>query len=347
MGRELSMNRRDVLRVGLASGIPGLLGQPLRAQDDRPRVMTVRGPILPEEMGPTLAHEHVLVDFIGAREVSRDRYDADEVHRIALPHLRRIRDQGILTLVDCTPAYLGRDPVLLRRLSEASGLHILTPTGYYGAVRGKYLPDHARTESADELASRWLREWREGIEGTGIRPGLIKLGADAGPLPEVHRKLVRAAARTHRASGLTIAAHSGDGVAAMEALEILRGEGLDGSAFIWVHANAEADRRLHARAAEAGAWVEFDGIGPREVDRHVDLVRSMKAAGHLGRVLLSHDAGWYHVGEPGGGAYRPYDTLMADFVPALRAAGLSEAEVRRLIVDNPRAAFAVRVRSAR
>jgi phosphotriesterase-related protein len=347
MGLELSMNRRDVLRAGLASGITGLLRQPLRAEDDRPRVMTVRGPILPEEMGPTLPHEHVLVDFVGAKEVSRDRYDADEVYRIALPHLRRIREQGIRTLVDCTPAYLGRDPALLRRLSGSSGLHILTPTGYYGASGGKYLPGHARTESADELASRWLREWREGIEGTGIRPGFIKLGADAGPLPEIHRELVRAAARTHLASGLTIAAHSGDGMAAQEALEILRTEGLDGSAFIWVHANAEADHRLHARAAEAGAWVEFDGIGPKEVDRHVALVRSMKAAGHLGRVLLSHDAGWYHVGEPGGGTYRPYDTLMAKFVPALRAVGLSEAEVRRLIVDNPRAAFAARVRLAR
>jgi phosphotriesterase-related protein len=341
------MNRRNALRVGLAAGITGLVRRPLHAEDDGPRVMTVRGPIPPEEMGPTLPHEHVLVDFVGAKAASRDRYDADEVYRLALPHLRRVREQGIRTLVDCTPAYLGRDPALLRRLSEASGLNILTPTGYYGAGRGKFLPDHARAESADELASRWLREWREGIDGTGIRPGFIKLGADAGPLPEVHRKLVRAAARTHLASGLTIAAHSGDGVAALEALEILRTQGLDGSAFIWVHANAEADRRLHARAAEAGAWVEFDGIGPKEVGRHVDLVRSMKEAGQLGRVLLSHDAGWYHVGEPGGGEYRPHDTLMADFVPAMRTAGLSEAEVRRLTADNPRAAFAVRVRPAR
>src|SRR4051794_18573491 len=341
------MNRRNALRVGLAAGITGLVRRPLHAEDDGPRVMTVRGPIPPEEMGLTLPHEHVLVDFVGAREASRDRYDADEVYRVALPHLRRIREQGIRTLCDCTPAYLGRDPALLRRLSEASGLNLLTPTGYYGASRGKFLPDPARAESADELASRWLREWREGIEGTGIRPGFVKLGADAGPLPEVHRKLVRAAARTHLGSGLTIAAHSGDGVAALEALEILRTEGLAGSAFIWVHANAEADRRLHVRAAETGAWVEFDGIGPKEVDRHVDLVRSMKAAGLLGRVLLSHDAGWYHVGEPGGGAYRPYDTLMAEFVPALRAAGMSEAEVRRLTVENPRDAFGVRVRPAR
>src|SRR3954470_6580798 len=273
------MNRRDTLRFGLAAGSMGLARQPLDAADEKPRAMTVRGPFPPEEMGPTLPHEHVLVDFVGAKVAAPGRYDADEVFRIALPHLRRVRDQGIRTLVDCTPAYLGRDPALLRRLSEASGLSILTPTGYYGAGRGKFLPDHARAESADELASRWLREWREGVDGAGIRPGFIKLGADAGPLPEVHRKLVRAAARTHLASGLTIAAHSGDGVAALEALEILRKEGLDGSAFIWVHANAEADRGLHARAAEAGAWVEFDGIGPKEIDRHVGLVRSMKEAG--------------------------------------------------------------------
>src|SRR5262249_58248025 len=120
--------------------------------------------------------------------------------------------------VDCTPAYLGRDPALLRRLSESSGLNILTPTGYYGAGGGRFLPDHARTESSDELAARWLREWRDGIEGTGVRPRFIKLRADAGPLAEVHRKLVRAAARTHRESGLTNAAHSGDGVAALAAL---------------------------------------------------------------------------------------------------------------------------------
>jgi phosphotriesterase-related protein len=308
--------------------------------------MTVRGPIAPQEMGPTLPHEHILVDFIGARQASRDRYHPDEVYRIALPHLRRIREQGIRTLVECTPAFLARDPALLRRLSEASGLNILTPTGYYGASGGKYLPDHARTESADELASRWLREWREGIERTGIRPGFIKLGADAGPLPEVHRKLVRAAARVHLSSGLTIAVHSGDGVAALEAIELLRDEGVGAAAMIWVHANAEADGGRHVRAAEAGAWVEFDGIGPKEIDRHVALVRSMQGAGHLGRVLLSQDAGWYHVGEAGGGTFRPYDTLMADFVPALRQAGLPEAEVRRLTVDQPRAAFTVRVRPA-
>jgi phosphotriesterase-related protein len=168
---------------------------------------------------------------------------------------------------------------------------------------------------------------------------------DAGPLTEVNRKLVQAASRTHLQSGLTVAAHTGDGVAALAELKVLQDEGVDGSAFIWVHAQNERDTGLHARAAGQGAWVEFDGIGPQTIQRHVELVKAMKAAGFLDRVLLSHDAGWYHVGEPGGGKYRSYETLFTEFLPALQAAGFTEAEVKKLTVENPREALTIRVRA--
>jgi phosphotriesterase-related protein len=85
--------------------------------------------------------------------------------------------------------------------------------------------------------------------------------------------------------------------------------------------------------------VEFDGISPATVTRHVALVRRMKAEGLLERVLVSHDAGWYRVGEPGGGQFRPYDTLFTTFVPSLKAADFTDAEVRQLLVDNPRHAM--------
>jgi phosphotriesterase-related protein len=111
------------------------------------------------------------------------------------------------------------------------------------------------------------------------------------------------------------------------------------SAFIWVHAQTEPDASLHARAAARGAWVEFDGIGEESVDKHVALVLQMHAAGRLDRVLVSHDAGWYHVGEPDGGRFRPFDTLFTKLLPALKAAGVSEANVRHLLVDNPRRAL--------
>jgi phosphotriesterase-related protein len=57
---------------------------------------------------------------------------------------------------------------------------------------------------------------------------------------------------------------------------------------------------------------------------------------------VSHDAGWYHVGEPDGGEFRAFDTLFTTFVPALKGAGLTEADVRQLLVDNPRRALAPR-----
>lgn len=343
--REATSRRKFLRRsavLALAASAPSAAQS--RADEEPPRVMTVRGPIDPSEMGPTLPHEHILVDFIGAERVSPDRYDTVEVVRVALPHLVAAAGQGIRTLVECTPAYLGRDPALLRHLSERSGLHIITNTGYYGANDHRHLPAHAFTDTADGLAARWLREWHEGIGGTGIRPGLIKIGVGRGSLPEVDRRLVRSAARTHRASGLTIASHTGDGAAAMEELAIVEDEGVDPSAFIWVHAQNEEDSRTHARAAERGAWVEFDGIGPDSIDRHLALVREMKDRGHLDRVLLSHDAGWYHVGEPGGGTFRPFDTLTAAFLPRLRDAGFTDAECQRLTVDNPREAFTIRIR---
>jgi phosphotriesterase-related protein len=307
-------------------------------------VMTVLGPIAPSAMGATLPHEHIMLDFIGADKVSRDRYDRDTVIKAVLPYLQQLPDFGCRTLVECTPAYIGRDPLLLKRLALATELNLLTNTGYYGAAQNKFLPDDALTSPADELAQAWLREWRNGIEDTGVKPGFIKIGVDEGPLSNLHRDLVRAAARTHLASGLTIAAHSGDGRAAMEELSILESEGVSGAALIWVHAQNESDPILHWHAAEQGAWVEFDHISPSDIARHLELVVAMKERGYLHRVLVSHDAGWYEVGVPDGGKFRPYDTLFTQFIPALRQRGFTEQEISLLLVTNPRDAFTIRVR---
>jgi predicted metal-dependent phosphotriesterase family hydrolase len=304
-------------------------------------VMTVRGPVPAAELGKTLAHEHVLVDFIGADRVSRDRYDAEEVFRTVLPHLRAVKEAGAESLLECTPAWLGRDPLLLRRLSEASGLHIVTNTGYYGAAKDKHLPAHTWTETADQLAARWTREFEQGIEATGIRPGFLKTGVDAGPLSEVDRKLITAAARCHLRTGLAIGVHTGDGAAAEDILAVLRVEGTAPSAYVWIHAQNERNLDRLASAAEAGAWVELDGISPESLRHHADAVASLIARGHLRRLLVSQDAGWYHVGEKGGGAFRGYTLLFEAFLPELRRRGITEDQVHTLVTLNPAAAFTV------
>jgi len=307
----------------------------LRAQGLRRSVATVRGPVDASELGVTLVHEHVLVDFVGADQVSRQRYDAEEAFKAALPHLTALKERRVGTLVECTPAFLGRDPLLLRRLSEASGLHIVTNTGYYGARKSQFLPPHAFDESAARLAARWLAEWREGIERTGIRPAFLKTGVDPGPLSAIDRKLIQAAAECHRRTGMRIHCHTGDGRAAMDILAVLEEQKVAPSAYVWVHAQNEKDRSLHLKAAKAGTWVELDGISETSRDAHLAAVIDLKKAGLLERVLISQDAGWYHVGEPGGGRFRPFTYLLDAFVPALREAGLTEPDVRTLLVANP------------
>jgi len=340
------MKRRQFLKalVGIV-GYAAMTG-PGRSAPAKHEIMTVRGGIPPESLGVTLPHEHLLVDFSGADTPSKGRYDPDEVVEVVLPYLKQARELGVQSLSECSPAYLGRDPVVLKRLSEASDVNILTPTGYYGAASKKFVPAHAYSETADQLASRWIDEWKEGIEGTGIRPGLLKTGTDAGPLAEINKKLIRAAARTHLATGLTIASHTSGGIAAVEELEILGEEGVHGSAFIWVHTQSENDGSFHLKAAENGAWLEFDAIRPQPqpMRRHLELVKSMKERGLLDQVLLSHDAGWYSIGEPRGGSFRPFDTLFTKFIPALKEEGFTEAEITQLTVTNPREAFTVRTR---
>lgn len=340
------MHRRDFLATTLATGaalFSGCVGE-IRSVRPMGRIMTVRGAIAPDEMGVALPHEHVVVEFVPVAELGRAAYDREEAFDVALPFLRALRNAGCRTLVDATPAYLGRDPVLLRALSEATGLHILTTTGYYGAREDAHLPEHAFSDSVDVLADRWIAEYRDGIGDSGIRPGLVKIGVDGGSLSEVDAALARAAARTHLKTGLTIASHTGPAVPAFEQIEVLKSEGVHPSAWIWVHAQAEGDTDAHVEAAREGAWVEFDGLRPDTVDRHVELVQNMKRHRLLGRVLVSQDAGWYSVGEPGGGDFRGFTTLFDLFLPALRLGGFSEEEIQLLTVGNPASAFWIRAR---
>ncbi len=341
-GPGAKTRRRQFLTTAMSALAGAALSRDLIAAQNQ-SAMTVRGRIGTDQLGVTLMHEHVMVDFIGADKISRNRYDTEQVFSTALPHVKRAAELGCRTLVDCTPAWLGRDVSVLQRLSVATGLNIVTNTGYYGARKHVFVPAHAFKESAEQLAARWTREFERGIDGTKIKPGMIKIGVDAGPLSEINAKLVSAAALTHLRTGLTIGSHTGDGAAAMQELDILEKHGVSPKAFIWIHAQSEKNKEFHIRAAKRGCWVEFDGISTGSVPRHLDLVKSMAGAGYLDHTLISMDAGWYHIGEPGGGNYRGYESLFTEFLPALRK-DFSEAQVRQLIVGNPQQALALRVR---
>ncbi|MFC1713904.1 phosphotriesterase [Candidatus Poribacteria bacterium] len=298
-------------------------------------IQTVRGRIKPDELGLTLIHEHVIVDFIGADKVNKDRYDADEVFEVMLPYLKEIRELGVTGFGDCAPMFLGRDPELLARLSEAADMHIITNTGLY---KEPYLPEYAFEKTADELAKIWIDEAENGIEGTGIKPGFIKIAVNPGNLIPVQQKIVRAAARTSRATGLAIASHTGHPIAAMETLDILEEEGVSLNNYIFVHADTDKDHDV----AQRGGWVEYDNISEQKSARYIQLIKGMLEKGHEDNLLLSQDAGWYHVGEPKGGNIRDFAYLVKEFVPLMKNSGIDQNTVDKLLIENPAQALSIR-----
>ena len=310
---------------------------------DKGIIMTVNGPITPDQLGVTLMHEHVLVDFNGADSINSRRWDIDLVMSKVLPYLSELEKYNCQAYIECTPSYLGKDPELLKRLSDASGLHILTNTGYYGAGNSRFLPPYAFTDTADELARRWIAEWENGIGTTGIKPGFIKIGVDSGTLSEMHQKLITAAAKTHLATGLVIMSHTGPSIPAFEQIAILQKEGISPEAFIWTHAQSDKDPETHVKAARLGAWVALDEIREQNVDEYHKMIQNMKDNKLLHKVLISHDAGWYKPGEENGGSYRGHTALFEKLLPLLRKNGFTESEIHQLLVKNPSLAFEIKV----
>lgn len=339
----MKASRRKFIRNGVIMSAGTILLPSFLAKAGG-KIMTVNGLMPSEEMGLTLVHEHVMVDFIGAADSSKSRFKVDDVIKVASPFIKEIKERGVQTFIDCTPAYLGRDVTVLKRLADATGMNLITTTGYYGAVKEKYVPVHAYSESAEQLANRWIREWTDGIEGTGIRPGFIKTSTDKGPLTPLQRKLIQAAGITHLKTGLTIGIHTGDGAASFEQLEILKEQGVSPAARIWFHAQSESDQTLHIKAAKLNSWVSFDGVNPETLLDNLKFLQTMKANKLLHRVLVSQDSGWYNVGEPGGGNFKPFTCILTDFIPLLRKNGFTAQELDLLFRTNPAAAFAVNVR---
>ncbi len=320
-------------------------------QSDTGKILTVNGPIDPSELGTVLSHEHILVDFIGADSTGYHRWNKDTVLGVVLPYLEECKAYGVKTIVECSPAFLGRDPELLRMLAKASGLQILTNTGYYGARENKFIPEDVFSMSPEELAAIWISEFEDGIEGSGIRPGFIKIGVDRNDtLSEEHRLLINAAALAHKETGLVIASHTGPEAPAFEQLAVLENEGVSPSAFIWVHAN-RGSLSANIKAAQMGAWVSLDNYNLKRDSKaenafntpwYIERLLALRDAGVLDHVLLSHDAGWYRPGEPGGGDFRGYTDIFTSLLPMLKESGFTSKEIDQLMIENPGKAFAVR-----
>ncbi len=307
-------------------------------------LQTTLGVIEDSRAGIILAHEHVFVDLRTPDVFGHGIAETADVVRAMAPELEKARAAGVGIIVEASCVGVGRRADILKAVSRAAEFPLLAPTGVY---REPWVPDWVHRASAEALSEWMWRELEEGIEGCSVRAGWIKLSAGDEGLTACETKILRAAARAARQTGVVIGSHTIRGRVVMDQLRILEEEGLDPGRFIWIHTQAEPDRSLHREAANRGAWIEYDDIGSGSDTARVELVLRALEAGLAGRLLLSQDRGWYDPSKPHGGEQKPYAYLVETFLPMLARAGVDRPTIDGLVRRNPASAFASSVYSGR
>jgi len=298
---------------------------------------TTLGPLSADEVGLVLPHEHLLVDFRLPDDVPPDAVDHDAVVAVMAPALRAAGDAGVTAVVECTPHGLGRRADLLAAVSRAAGVPVLLATGIY---REPWVPRWVYDAGDADLEAFVAGELTDGVDGTDVTAGFVKVSAGDQGLRPVEERILRAAARAAVRTGALVGSHTTDGRVVLQQLDVVGEEGLAPDRFLSIHTQAVADAGLRQEIVDRGAWIEYDHVGQGDDADVVALVLTSLAAGHEGQLLLSHDAGWFDPALPAGGAQRPFTTLTTSFLPALREAGVGEQAVDRLTRRNPFAAFA-------
>ena len=336
--------------------------------------MTVTGPIDPDDLGITLMHEHVFIDASSwwrgpesgaSARVASGPVDVSIIGELrmdpfsnkdncvlsdaaaAAEELGRFRDLGGRTVVDTTGIGIGRDPRALRRVSEATGLQVVMGSGFY--LEGSQ-PGRTADMSIDDIADEIVRDASDGVDGSGVRSGIIgEIGVSA-DFSAAERKSLRGAARAQARTGLPLSVHlPGWRRHGHEVLDIVAEEGGDAHHTVLCHMNPSGgDFDYQSSVAQRGAYVEYDMVGmdyyyadqdaqsPSDEDNARNIARLVEH-GCGDHVLISQDVFLKMMLTRHGGF--GYGYILRHFVPRLARHGLQDEQIERLLVGNPRAVF--------
>ena len=312
-------------------------------------VNSVTGALEVSDLGFTLSHEHVCISGGGLRHTYPELIDRQAILDQVSQALKEAYDEGLRSIIDVTTIDLGRDVELMREVSELSGVNIIPATGNHMGI-----PVSFGTATPDLLASVYIREVEEGIEGTGIKAGIIKVASDRGGVTELQEMVLRAAARTSKATGTRISTHtwSPDRVGEQQVL-ILEEEGVDLDTVYIGHSNDDTDMDYLVGLLQKGVWIGLDRHpggripGTPDWEGRTQLTFQLMEAGYTHRIMLAHDyvppANWLseeiredrHSLNPDA-----YSFISRKVLPRLKELGASDDDIHRIMVDNPRRFFA-------
>jgi len=280
--------------------------------------------------GRILLHEHLQID-LSAQKGPANRIGAAEENDV-IDDLRNAKEFGLAAITDLSAPGWGRDPVALRRISEAAGVAVVGATGFYWDP----FPPIAVEGSVEALRDVMVAEIERGVDATGIRCGVIKVGTNRGEPDQVAERLFRAAAAAATATGAPIITHTSSPDQARWHVRVLERAGMDLSHVVISHMGAAQDISELTELARSGVLMGIDKVsfpkGPTNVEL-ADLVRGACAEGLERQIILSSDIARRTLLRRHGG--RGYCTVLADFVPMLRERGIAPAQIDTMLCENP------------
>lgn len=315
-------------------------------------VTTVRGAIDPDDLGRTLVHEHFVFGYPG-HEGDRTMWAEREADVLADAGraVEKVRAYGVRTVVDLTPNDCGRDVRRLAEISETYDIQVVATSGYYHEQEGAHAYFGMRRLFADvvaELTELFVTELTEGVEGTGIRTGVLKVATSPGRITLYEEATVRAAAAAQQVTGTPILSHTSRGTMGPELAALLLDAGADPAKVVIGHMCERArDVEYQLEVLRQGVGVAFDRIGGNgffnEVtdDDRMDMIVNLMDRGYGDRIFLSHDSINHWKGRSFDGFHQlpgaehwGIHRIGEHVIPGLLARGLSASDIDGLLDDN-------------
>lgn len=307
-----------------------------------PSVPTTTGPVDTSSLGFTLMHEHVFTRSPGVFEAWPHLWDrAAEIER-AVSTFRELKREGVDTIVDLTTVDLGRDVEMVRKVARQVDLNIVMCTGVW-----RFPPRFFQNGRPDPIADLFVKDIEEGMGNTGVRAGIIKLATEP-EVDDLNRTMLQAGARAHRRTGVPISTHhdvkTRCGLAQQDVFE---SEGVDLSRVVIGHSGDSDDVEYLESIIKRGSYIGMDRFGLDfflSTEKRVETVATLCKLGHADRMVLSHDTNCYmDTIPPALKAERMpkwhFLHITRDILPALRASGVTDEQVRQMTVQNPRRIF--------
>lgn len=312
---------------------------------DQPTVETMTGPIKTADLGFVLMHEHIIVRSEGLAQNFPHIWDPQPALDGALELLTALKAKGVDTLVDLTVYGLGRDIPLLLPIVEKSGMQVIVATGLYTFYD---LPHYFRSRNPDQIADLFIRDFEKGIQGTPVKPAILKCATDApGVTPEVE-KILRAVARAHLRTGLPISTHThAASRRGLEQQDIFAAEGVDLGRVIIGHSGDSDDLDYLTKLLERGSYLGMDRFGIDSYlpeGKRIDTIARLCRMGWAERMVLSHDAmAYFDAYEKEAMALdRPnwhYFHIVDTIIPKLLKAGITAEQIDLMTRETPRRIF--------